>query len=581
VVGAIAVATLAGGFLLGRQTAPEPVKRVMRFVLPAPDSVLTYGRCCGNELALSPDGATLVFVGSQRNGAGPLYRRSLDRLEAEPIPGTEGGATPFFSPDGRWVGFLSDGRLRKVSLAGGPPIPIVAVTGNLGEATWGPGDVILYSNQGRLFTVSASGGEPRSLTAVDSSRAIYAPSFLPDGKAALVTVRDRGADNGTARMAVVDLATGKLDTLGLGIRPRYANGYLVYAGADNSLLAQPFDPKGRKLTGQSVAILDRLALHGATTVEFALSTEGGLAYEPQAGSMIGETFRLRMGAGDSSLSLPGHVGDNLEDPSFGPDGNRVAMRLVPTGGTPDLWVLNRRQGTLDRLTVGGGSFPAWSRDGRRIAYLTASQGLFVKAADGTGEPRLILKGTQLSPGSWLPGDTALVFYVGNRPTTLEDIGLIRLGDTVPRWLLATEFRERHPQLSPNGRWLAYSSDRTGQFEVYVKALVGNGPSVQVSTGGGHSPRWSPDGRTLYFANGPTAIMAAAVNGAGLEFMVGERKTLAQNLVMDLNNPNVNWDIHPNGKEFLYIDEGGGSGTANRLIWVLNFPELVKSMATGR
>lgn len=170
-----------------------------------------------------------------------------------------------------------------------------------------------------------------------------------------------------------------------------------------------------------------------------------------------------------------------------------------------------------------------------------------------------------------------MFWDGDRGATRSDIGIVTLGDSVPRWLVNTEFRERHPQVSPNGQWLAYSSDLTGQLEVYVQPLSGPGARVQVSTGGGESPRWGPDGRTLYYAVGNSLVGAALAPGPG--FQVTGRKTVVESGITDLNVPNVNWDIHPDGKQFLYIDQTGGG--ILRMVWILDWPELVRTMATAR
>jgi eukaryotic-like serine/threonine-protein kinase len=573
----IALLLAGAAFLAGRATTPAAPARLVRFSMELPDSVTGVGRCCGVGLALSPDGNTLVFVGF-RAGSGPLYRRSLGRLDAEPIPGTDGASVPFFSPDGRWVGFFLDGRIRKVSLAGGPPITIAAAA-SVGEASWSEGDRIVFADRGELKTVSASGGEPRSLTTVDSLTSIYAPSFLPGGQAVLVTTRPRGGSAEAARIGVVDLASGKLDTIGLGTKAIYASGYLVFTGADNTLLAQPFNPKSRKTTGEAVAFLDRITLHGGTTHEFTLSTSGGLAYQPAGAAIGGDALRLAGPTGKTAINLPGRRFDYLDDPAFSPDGGRIALASpagTTSGNIVDLWLLDRRQGTLERFTVGGGWAPSWSRDGRRIAF-SRTDGLYVKNSDGTGEARLILKGVSLTAGSWLPADKALVFQGVVGPTTRGDIGIITLGDSTPRWLVATEFRERHPQVSRDGRWLAYASDRTGRFELYVQPLEGGGPAIQVSTEGGVAPRWSQDDRTLYYMVGETIVAATRALGPG--FVVASRRTVLDAVSLNLSGAYVNWDLHPNGKEFLYIDQAAGGGA--RMAWILNWPELVKSLATAK
>jgi hypothetical protein len=390
-------------------------------------------------------------------------------------------------------------------------------------------------------------------------------------------MRPVGASVEAAKIGVVDLESGRVDTIGPGTRAQYANGYLFFSGSDNTLLAQPFDPAGRRTTGSAIAILDGIALHGSTTHEFALSALG-LAYEPGGGSAGSEVLRLIGPTGRSVIPVPRSGGDGLEDPAFSPDGGRITLRLQ-TGGTatPDIWILDRRQGTLERFTVDGGVAPSWSRNGRSIAFARSGSGLFVKSSDGTGEERLVLAGSGLIPGSWLPGDRAFTFQAAGRPTTLADIGVVTLGDSIPRWLAATEFRERQPQVSPDGRWLAYSSDRTGRFELYVQPMAAEGPRIQVSIEGGVAPRWAPDGKVLYYVAG-NSIMAASVTTVPA-FQVGSRRVVAEGLGMDLNPNNVNWDIHPNGKEFLFIDEMGDSSARN-LVWILGWTELIRTLGTA-
>ena len=590
--GAIAVLALAGGFFAGRRSAPEAPARLVQFATDQPDSVTSNSRCCGRALALSPDGLTLVFVGTKSGGAGALYRRSLGRLDAERIPGTEGGATPFFSPDGRWVGFAADGKLRKVSLSGGPAVPIIAAD-QVSLASWGDGDVIVYAEKKRLWTVPAGGGKARALTSPDSSTAHLYPFMLPGGRSALVSIRVSGSSLESSRIGIVQLESGKVDTIGFGTRAEYASGYLVFAGADNTLMAQPFDAGRGKVTGPAVAIVARVKLAGSTNHEFTVSASGALAFSP-AGGLEGETFRIAsLGGARTLLPLPGRNNVNLEDPAISPDGRLILFRIATnssvglerseTSGQPDLWLLNRQQGTVERFTVGGGAAPVWSPDGKRVAYTVGDSGnvgpagIYVRAADQTGAPQLVLKGKTLFAGSWTPDGRTLVFQSTGRANTKSDIGAITIGDSVARWLVASEFSEVHPQLSPGGRWLAYASDRTGRSEVYVQPMTGPGGASQVSTEGGNSPRWSSDGHTLYYVVGTSISAAALAPGAG--FGVVSRKVVVDGGVTDINQQNVNWDIFPSGKEVLYIDQQG-QGSA-RIVWTLDWTELVRGMTTGK
>ena len=281
---AIATSVLAAGLgwaLIGDDAAPP----LTRFTVPPSDGVSLGGVCCGPQTALSPAGDWLAFVGA---GGGPVYRRRLGQLEAEQVPGTEGASMLFFSPDGRWLSFHSDGRLLKVPMSGGPPVPITEIPSPRG-ASWGDNDVIVFVDEATraLFTVPGAGGVATPVLGSSDGVVYRNPWMLPGGEAALMTVR--GANAAELRMVVVDLETGAADTLGFGTRAAYASGHLVFSGSDGTLLAQPFDPRARRTTGQSVAILDGVALAGpAQSGEFALPAQGGLAYQVGVGGGGGE-----------------------------------------------------------------------------------------------------------------------------------------------------------------------------------------------------------------------------------------------------------------------------------------------------
>jgi Tol biopolymer transport system component len=414
--------------------------------------------------------------------------------------------------------------------------------------------------------------------------------MLPGGKWTLATIRPPAGGLDAARIGVVELASGKIDTIGFGTRAEYASGYLAFAGADNTLLVQPFNASTRKTTGPATVLLGGVSLSGSANPEFSLSTNGWLEYMP-SGSSTSEGLRVLGPAGRNIIALPGRTADNLEDPAVSPDGRRIALRLIPTGtgGGQDLWILDRQQSTLTRFTVGGGQAPVWSRDGRRIAYYVLGQngvtgGIYVRSADQTGTPQLVLAGTNLFPAAWLPGNGALVFTAVSRPKTRSDVGAITLGDSVPRWILNSEFNEQHPQLSPDGRRLAFSSDRTGKFEVYVQpmaepaggSVAGLVAATQISTEGGESPRWSPDGRTVYYIQGTSIVAATLDPGAGIA--VANRKVVMDGGVTDLNSQNVNWDIFPDGKQFLYIDQVGQG--LPRIALIQNWVQMVRAMGAA-
>ena len=359
------------------------------------------GVCCGPVTALSPDGEWLAFVGTV---GGPVYRRRLGQLEAEEVPGTEGASIPFFNPDGRRLGFHSDGRLLKVPMSGGPPVPITE-TPSAGGASWGDNDVIAFvdnsAGTGALFTVPGAGGVATPVLGPSDGVSYNFPWMLPGGEAALMAVR--AADAAEVRMVVVDLETGAADTLGFGTRAAYASGHLVFSGSDGTLLAQPFDPEARCTTGQSVAILDGVALSGPGLGQFALSAQGGLAYEAGGGA-AGNTLVIEGPGGSAAVSLPEQ--GNLEDPAFSPNGRRIAMRFVNVGESQDIWIFDRDQGTLERLTEEGSqnAVPVWTPEGARIAFASVRDGeppqLYWQPADGSGSAeRLLVTDFRTMPGS--------------------------------------------------------------------------------------------------------------------------------------------------------------------------------------
>ena len=579
----VVLAAGLGWALMGDNAAPP----LTRFTVPPPDGLNLGGVCCGPVTALSPDGEWLAFVGI---GGGPVYRRRLGQLEAEEVPGTEGASIPFFSPDGRWLGFHSGARLLKVPMSGGPPVPITE-TPSAGGASWGDNDVIAFvdnsTGTGALFTVPGAGGVATPVLGPSDGVEYNFPWMLPGGEAALMTVR--AGNPAELRMVVVDLETGTADTLGFGTRAAYASGHLVFSGSDGTLLAQPFDPETRRTTGQSVAILDGVALSGPGLGQFALSAQGGLAYEAGGGAG-GNTLVIEGPGGSAAVSLPEQ--GNIEDPAFSPDGRRIAMRFVNVGENQDIWIFDRDQGTLERLTEEGSqnAVPVWTPEGARIAFASVRDGeppqLYWQPADGSGSAeRLLATDFRTMPGSWSPDGQTLAF-VGERNGSW-DVGLLTLGDSTPRWILETEFNELQPQLSPDGLWLAYTSGRSGEQEVYVEAASGEGRRAQVSIDGAHSPRWAPDGDVLYYATGDGGqagtIIAATVSTDG-GFRVTSRVERFE--VSDLNSlnvpgqaPSVNYDVHPEGEEFVHIRLGGAGGQT--LIWILNWPEIVREMTSVR
>jgi len=482
-----------------RRTVAAP--KVTRLVLPVPTGyTMLYGE--KPDLAISPDGLELVY-----RAAGSLYMRALDRFDAQPIPGTEGAHTPFFSPDGVWLGFVRGPSLMKMPATGGLAVKIAdAFVG--GGATWGrDGRVIFAGALGSdgLWSVPAAGGTPQQVTSVSDSAGETNhmwPDLLPDG-AVLYTALGPSGHARDARLVVQDLARGQRTVVVEGMTSGHyvAPGYLVYADASGTLLLQPFDWRNRRITGPARAVLQGLRISGwGGGVPYALSETGTLAYI--TGSELERTVLMQVDLRGRELRRfgPARAVGGL---ALSPDGRSLAMGTQMANNS-DIWLMDVASGRFDRFTfeITEDETPVWSPDGRRIAYSSAWVGqqrhIFVKTL-GSAEPaRLVYTGKRhLHLTSWSPDSRWLALQeYGPRST---DVWLLDLRDTtrlVP--VATTAAAEEQAVFSPDGRWLAYSSDESGRREVYVLSLPGLGAKQQVSREGGVLPRWSATGEELFF-----------------------------------------------------------------------------------
>jgi Tol biopolymer transport system component len=375
----------------------------------------------------------------------------------------------------------------------------------------------------------------------------------------------------------VELKTGHTDTIAVAAWARYSNGSLIMGSADGTMLVQPFDPVGRKTTGSATALPARASVSAANLPEFSVSDSGWLSYEVARRAEGSETLRMSIGSTDSTLLAGGPSNGSMEDPAISPLGNRIMLRYASSSGGGDLWLFDMASRTQNRFTVGGGSSPVWSRDGKRVAYFVPPQaslpeGIYVRTVDQTSSPVLLARG-RFIPNSWTADDRSVVFgsgYLGGP----QDIGMVTIGDTAVKWLMKTEFNERQPQVSPVGSRLAYTSTRTGRVEVYVQSMTGDAEPVLVSTNGAHSPRWSRDGRTLFYVEQGGGLVAATL-GAGAGITVSNRTTVSRVMTRaDINNLNTNWDMFPDGKRVLFIDISGGTDR-RRIVLIQNWLEFAR------
>jgi serine/threonine-protein kinase len=558
-----------------RSDGPRPLTRS---VIPISSADSLAVESATNPIAISPDGRFVVFSGS-RAGIERFYLRALDGQEAEPIDGTEGGRSPFFSPDGRWLGFQRKDELKKISLTGGAPLTICSGCGGMGSS-WSSDDAIV-SGGGRLGirSVSVTSGDERTLTAADKERgerSLRFPEVLPGGKAVIFTAggwEDATFDD--ARIEVVSIPTGaKKVLIEGGSHARYApTGHLIY-GRAGALFAVPFDLDSLEVTGGPVEVLEGVATdprNGAAY--FAMSPAGTLVYAP--GGAMGVHHRLVWVDREGRIEPAAEITAALDSPRLSSDGGRIALRVE--GALGHLAVYDLPRGTLTRLTFEENvpSRGVWTPDGTRLTYTwqrSGTPGLFWQSANGSGPAEEL--GQEGFAGSW-SADGGVLAFVRSGASSQQDIWLLPItGDRTPRPLIEERFNQFEPEISPDGRWLAYVSDESGGTEVYVREFPGLGQKTQISRNGGFEPRWSRDGRELFYIEGEDKLMFSrikvqptfAATRAAIAFEDKEHRYLK-----------LGYDVSRDGR-FLLVDEN--ESRPRQLTLVQNwFSELERLVPT--
>ena len=541
------------------------------------------------NVAISPDGRKLVFA-ARRQGTLQLYLRTMEQMEANPIPGTENGDHPFFSPDGQWLGFFADGALKKVSVNGGPTMRI-ADAGLHRGGSWGADGAIVFSprwNTG-LVKVSADGGTPVELTTPDQDageRTHRWPDILPDGKSVLFVIGtlDSPGDYEDAPIAIADMNTGERRPLSIrGSIARYVpSGHIIYSRG-GTLLAVPFDVDRLEIRGPSAPVQDKVAgIASSGAVFFDASDEGTLIYVPGTPrAQMSEIAWLDRQGKVEPLPLPAGEYQYVD---LSPDDRYLALSIGPGRGRgDDVWIYDIARDTLTRLTFNGSSFVArWTPDGKRIAYTSATgatEGIAWKPADGSApEERVATASLPLVPDSFSPDGRLLLTSEIGGPGN-GDIHLLDLDepDAGPRPLFDSAYVELAGSISPDGRWLAYSSDESGNAEIYVQPFPGLGGKWQVSTDGGQAPLWSPAGDAIFFRNGDQLLSApvrlAPTFSAGKPHLEFEQGIPVSSLA-----PLPSYDVSSDGKRILAIMRAGGHTEADRVNVVLNWFEEVRARA---
>ncbi len=571
---AVAVAVVATRMVL----MPVEPGSVTRSSYTLPEGQAFTNLANRSILTISPDGSRIVYAANRQ-----LHMRLMNSLESTPIPGIdENPHYPFFSPNGQWIGYWSDDdtQLKKIAVSGGAPVTLANTNGNpFGTPTWGADDMIVWAEMGRVInTVSANGGTPEVLIASSPEMGnLGSPEILPGGE--WVLYREGNTQQG--QILVESLVSGDRQVLFSGVRPRYlSTGHIVY-GLDGVLLAVPFDLGNLEVTGGPVPLVEGIR---PAPMQYAVSDSGSLAYIPGAGATTERELVWVERDGGAEETIPAQP-RAYEYPRISHDGSRVAVDEVNQDG--DIWVWNFGSENSFRLTTaeGGEGYPVWTAADARIAFGSVTDtSIDWKASNNTGSVELLTaavgSGTQgPNPYSFASEDRLLVFREQNHPETLDNIGMIAFEDGAEtEWLLASEFIERNADLSPDGQWMAYESDESGQFEIYVRPFpMVNDNLWPISTAGGSRPLWGRDGEELFYLEPgtPPRLMAVPVDIDSPFEHQTPQLLLEWPYFSGANGRS--YDISPDDGRFLAVRpvENSGDVSLPQIIIVLNWFEELK------
>ncbi len=548
----------------------------------------------GSAAVLSPDGSRLAVVASEPNQPPRIYVRSLEQLRASVLPGTEGARNQFFSPDGQWIAFFADGKLKKIAVQGGAALVLCDAYEDRG-GVWSEDGTIVFTPTDRtgLFRVSSAGGKPEQITTPDKSKSQTTdrwPQALPGGKAILFTSGITGGNYETAHIVVQSLVSGQRKTLlEGGFYARYVpTGHLVYMH-EGTLFGVPFNLARLELTGVPTPVLEGVASSNIYAgAQFSFSSTGTLVYLP--GKSGGGMVSIYWLTADGKLKPLRETVGNYFWPRFSPDGKRLALSVGSTYAG-DVWAYDWERDIMNRLTFSAGAAGVWTPDGRRIAYSSgkdqAIPNIYWKRADGSGdEQRLTQSKNAQFPMSWTPDGKYLAFAEQSLDTgwdiwILPVEGNEQLGwkPGAPRPFLNTPFGERAPAFSPDGRWLAYSSNESGSYEVYVRPFPGPGGKWQISTAGGLWPEWSRDGRELFYRTPDQKIMVANYRVVGESFQAEKPRLWGDQQFTD-RGITSNFDLHPDGKRFAVLksSESPQEVKQNHVTFIFHFFDELRRAA---
>ena len=594
-------AALGAGFAIAvamwapwrRAPAATPVRLITDIGVDA--SLGLFG-APGNNLAISPDGKLFVFAAQTSSGAAQLYLRRLNQLNATALAGTEDARNPFFSPDGQWIAFFTSSALKKVTIAGGAAVTISDAPAGRG-GSWGDDGTIVFTPSGTpgtsLKRVSDAGGTPDVTTKLANGESTHRwPQLLPGGRAVLFTASGPG-NYDDANIVLQALPDGPRKILQRGgYYGRYVpSGHLVFVHG-GTLFAAPFDLDRLEVTGGAVPVLEGItASTGTGGANFAVSNDGTLVYlqGQSAGDEAPIVWMDRTGQTTPLRTTPA----NWSGVRFSPDGTKLAMDVSVAGGVPALWVYDWMRDTPTRLTFGviAGLRPLWTPDGRRLVFTSPRDGspnLFWQRADGTGDMQQLARSmnTQIA-GSWHPGGKVLAFQELTQQNSNDLLVLPVDGDEQSGWkpgkptvFLNTPSDEQDPQFSPDGRWMAYQSNESGQAEVYVRPYPASPGRWAISSGGGIRPLWSRTRPELFYATPNQQLMVVPYTIDGDSFVANKPQVWSSTRFM--TRPRVaSYDLHPDGKRFALMTPQGAPAKQDKVWFVFNFFDELRRLAPAK
>ena len=550
------------------------------------------------SIAISHDGSHLAFTGIPAMGGTPsLYVRRLDQLQASHLAGTDGAFSPFFSPDGAWIGYFGQGKLKKIAITGGAAVTLCDAPNGRGAGWSEDGWIYFTPGSGAsqvVRRVQAEGGTPEDVTAIEGKElSIRWAHVLPGAKSLLFSSQPATGNFDTANVIAYSLAdrTRKIVVQG-GYHARYVpSGHLVYV-KEGTLFAAPFDVETLEVTGRAVPAVQGITSNPTTGgAQFAISDNGTIVYLP--GSVVSDKAPIRWIDRTGKTSLLRSAVSDWSNPSFSPDGQRLAID-IHDGTHTDVWVYEWARDTLSRLTFdrADDARPVWSPSGRYIAFASSRGGvpnLYLQRSDGTGDVvRLTESPNPQYPSSWHPSGKYLAFFE-TVPGNATDLMILPLeGDETTGWkpgkpqtFLGGPLSESSAMFSPDGRWAAYISNESGRNDVFVRPFPGPGGKWQISTSAADDPTWSRASSEFFFLNTTDLrMMVVPYSASGDSFQAGKQAVwLDARLGGRPRPPSRDLDLHPDGKRLVIgTSEEQTSALQNRVVLVFNFLDELSRIA---